>query len=50
MYELPYYKDELNPIIMEEPFDYQYGERHAAYVNKLSNLIKDTSLEDIGRP
>lgn len=45
--ELPYDKDALNPIITEETFDYHYGKHHAAYVNNLSNLVKDTELFDL---
>lgn len=44
--ELPYNKDALNPIITEETFDYHYGKHHAAYVNNLSDLIKNTPLEE----
>ena len=43
--ELPYDKNALNPIITEETFDYHYGKHHAAYVNNLSGLVKDTPLE-----
>ena len=45
--ELPYNKNALNPIISEETFDYHYGKHHAAYVNNLVNLVKDTVLENI---
>ena len=45
--ELPYNKNALNPIISEETFDYHYGKHHAAYVNNLVNLVKDTALENI---
>ncbi|ATA68908.1 superoxide dismutase [Fe] [Capnocytophaga cynodegmi] len=40
--ELPYDKNALNPIITEETFDYHYGKHHAAYVNNLAGLVKDT--------
>lgn len=40
--ELPYDKNALNPIITEETFDYHYEKHHAAYVNNLAGLIKDT--------
>ena len=43
--ELPYDKNALNPIITEETFDYHYGKHHAAYVNNLAGLVKDTPLE-----
>ncbi len=42
--ELPFDKNALNPIITEETFDYHYGKHHAAYVNNLSGLVKDTPL------
>lgn len=41
---LPYQKDALMPIITEETFDYHYGKHHAAYVNNLDGLVKDTPL------
>lgn len=43
--ELPYDRNALNPIITEETFDYHYGKHHAAYVNNLAGLVKDTPLE-----
>ncbi|WP_262902540.1 superoxide dismutase [Winogradskyella sp. SM1960] len=45
--ELPYDKSALNPLITEETFDYHYGKHHAAYVNNLSGLVKDTELVDL---
>ncbi|WP_291946388.1 superoxide dismutase [Chitinophaga sp.] len=49
---LPYIKSALTPIITEETFDYHYGKHHAAYVNNLAALVKDSplataSVEDI---
>lgn len=44
--ELPFDKNALNPIITEETFDYHYGKHHAAYVNNLTSLVKDTALEN----
>ena len=44
--ELRYNKNALNPIITEETLDYHYGKHHAAYVNNLSGLVKDTELFD----
>lgn len=44
---LPYDKKSLEPIITEETFDYHYGKHHAAYVNNLNTLIKDTPLVDV---
>ena len=40
--ELPYDKNALNSIITEETFDYHYEKHHAAYVNNLAGLVKDT--------
>ncbi|MFD1629710.1 superoxide dismutase [Pseudopedobacter beijingensis] len=44
--ELPYEKNALNPIITAETFDYHYGKHHAAYVNNLAALVRDTALEE----
>jgi len=44
--ELPFQKNALHPIITEETFDYHYGKHHAAYVNNLDGLIKNTPLAD----
>lgn len=43
--DLPFDKGALNPIISEESFEYHYGKHHAAYVNNLKGLVKDTELE-----
>ena len=50
--ELPYAKDSLAPHISAETLDFHYGKHHAAYVNKLNQLVEGTdfaeaSLEDI---
>ena len=50
--ELPFPKDALAPHMSAETLDYHYGKHHAAYVNKLNQLIEGTefanaSLEDI---
>ncbi len=50
--ELPYSKDALAPHISPETLEYHHGKHHAAYVNKLNDLIKGNefekmSLEDI---
>jgi len=37
--ELPYPKDALAPHLSAESFDYHYGKHHAAYVNKLNQLL-----------
>jgi len=42
--ELPYAKNALEPHISANTFDYHYGKHHAAYVNNLNNLVKDTDL------
>ncbi len=50
--ELPYPKDALEPHISQETLEYHHGKHHAAYVNKLNDMIEgtefaDKSLEDI---
>ena len=45
--ELPYDKKALNPIITEQTFDYHYEKHHAAYVNNLHKLVKDTELQGL---
>jgi Fe-Mn family superoxide dismutase len=43
--ELPYSKDALTPHISVETLDFHHGKHHAAYVNKLNELVgKDSSL------
>lgn len=44
--DLPYNKNAFNSILSEETFEYHYGKHHAAYVNNLKNLIKDTSFQN----
>lgn len=49
---LPYALDALAPTISKETLDYHYGKHHKAYVDKLNELITDTtfaalSLEEI---
>lgn len=49
---LPYEKNALEPYISAETLEYHHGKHHAAYVNKLNELIAGTdqeskSLEDI---
>lgn len=44
--ELPYDKNALTPLITEETFDYHYGKHHAAYVQNLNDIIKDSDLEE----
>lgn len=50
--ELPYKKDDLQPFVSEETLNYHYSKHHAAYVNKLNELIegsnyKGKTLEEI---
>ncbi len=45
--DLPFAKDSMKSIISEETFDYHHGKHHAAYVNKLNNLIKGTEFENM---
>lgn len=43
---LPYDQKELVPFITEETLSYHYGKHHAAYVNNLAGLVKDTPWSD----
>lgn len=43
--ELPYDINALAPHISAETLEYHWGKHHAAYVNNLNNLIKDTGFE-----
>jgi Fe-Mn family superoxide dismutase len=50
--QLPYAMDALAPYISRETLEFHHGKHHAAYVNKLNELIKGTadegkSLDDI---
>lgn len=50
--ELPFAKDALAPHISAETLDYHHGKHHAAYVNKLNELLEgkpeaDKSLEEV---
>ena len=52
--DLPYNQSALHPHISQETLEFHYGKHHAAYVNNLNNLIKDSKfansdLEDIIR-
>lgn len=40
--DLPYPKNALEPHISANTLDFHHGKHHAAYVNTLNNLIKDT--------
>lgn len=43
--ELPYDINALAPHISAETLEYHWGKHHAAYVNNLNNLIKDTGFD-----
>jgi superoxide dismutase, Fe-Mn family len=43
--DLPYAIDALAPSISRETLEYHHGKHHAAYVNNLNKLIKDTEFE-----
>ena len=43
--DLPFDSKALMPYISEETLAYHHGKHHAAYVNNLNNLIKDTMFE-----
>ena len=45
--ELPYAKDALAPVISAETIEYHHGKHHAAYVNKLNELIAGKPLEGL---
>jgi Fe-Mn family superoxide dismutase len=45
--ELPFSHDALEPWISRETLDYHYGKHHAAYINKLNELIKGTERESL---
>lgn len=52
--DLPYAKDALAPYISAETLEFHHGKHHAAYLNRLNELIANTdnasaSLEDIIR-
>ncbi len=42
--ELPYAQNALEPYISANTLGFHHGKHHAAYVNNLNNLIKDTPL------
>ena len=44
--ELPWAKDALAPVISEETINFHYGKHHKAYVDKTTDLIVGTELED----
>lgn len=44
--DLPYDPRSLVPTISEEGFAYHHGKHHAAYVNNLNTLVRDTALSE----
>jgi Fe-Mn family superoxide dismutase len=44
--ELPYAKDALEPHISAETLEYHHDKHHAAYVNKLNELLPGSGMED----
>ena len=45
--DLPYPKTALEPHISAETLEYHHGKHHAAYVNKLNDLIPGTEFENM---
>ncbi|HKJ77061.1 MAG TPA: Fe-Mn family superoxide dismutase [Gammaproteobacteria bacterium] len=45
--DLPYPKTALEPHISAETLEYHHGKHHAAYVNKLNDLIPGTEFEEM---
>jgi len=43
---LPYDYEALEPVISKKTLEFHHDKHHAAYVNKLNNLIKGTEFED----
>jgi len=44
---LPFAKDALAPVISQETIEYHHGKHHAAYVNKLNELIEGKPLAQL---
>ena len=44
--ELPYAKNALEPYISAETLEFHHDKHHAAYVNKLNELLPGSGLED----
>jgi len=42
--ELPYKKDDLEPVITSRTIDFHYGKHHQAYVNNLNKLTEGTDF------
>lgn len=45
--DLPYAKNALEPHMSAKTFDFHHGKHHAAYVNKLNELVKGTDMEGL---
>ncbi|SPL62660.1 superoxide dismutase [Ochrobactrum soli] len=45
--DLPYPHDALAPFMSRETLEYHHDKHHAAYVNSLNSLIKDTEWEGL---
>jgi Fe-Mn family superoxide dismutase len=45
--KLPFDEGALEPFLSRETLAYHHGKHHAAYVNNLNNLIKDTKFESM---
>ena len=45
--QLPYNRQDLEPVISAETIDYHYGKHEKAYIDNLNKLIKDTEFEDM---
>ena len=42
--DLPYNKNDLDPVITANTLDFHHGKHHRAYVDNLNKLIQDTTL------
>jgi len=43
--ELPFKKESMSKLFSDEALDFHHDKHHAAYVNKLNELIKDSDFE-----
>jgi len=43
---LPWSDDALDPHISQKTMSFHYGKHHAAYINNLNNLVKDSPLAE----
>ena len=44
---LPYEENALEPVISANTISFHYGKHHAAYVNKLNELVAGTPYESL---